>query len=748
MPRVDLQLTNFTSGELSPRLLGRTDLTRYFNGAGLIRNFIVHPHGGLTRRPGTYFCAEVKDSNKFTRVIPFEFSTVEAYILELGNLYVRFYANQGQIQSAGVPYEVVGPWTEAQLVDLKFTQSADIIYVCHPDVRPKQINRFSDTNWTITNYAFQDGPYLAMNTDAAKTLASSVTAIGASGTLTAAGHTPFAATDVGRLVRLRVGSNWGWGEITSFVSTTVVNWIVRGTIGGTGADPDWRLGAWSDTTGWPACAGFYEERLCFGYTDNRPSNVWGSTSGDFTNHAPSAADGTVRDDDALDFQIADDKVNAIRWISGGRDLLVGTQGAEYLITGGPNSPLTPTNLQVKRQTTYGSYDAALPARLGSSVMFIQRAGRKVRELAFNFEVDGYRAPDLTILSEHISSSGFVDMDYQQEPDSILWHVRADGFLVGMTFEKEQEVVAWHGHDIGGTFGSGPAVVESIAVIPDPTDSYNELWMVVARTINGATKRYIEFMTGEFNSQNGLVSAHFVDSGLNGDGRVATTLLLSDSTVGVGRTFTAGVASFVIGDIGRQIWANNGRAVITGFTSSTVVTCEIILAFDDVSYTADEWGLASKTFGGLGHLEGQTVAVLRDGAVHPNVVVTGGQVTLNAFTLRAVIGLPYTSRLETLPVEPRQGETIQAKTKRIVKSTIRFHESLGAKYGSLNEADKLEVIPFRSGGDPMDSPPPLFTGDKEISVPMGWDNRGEMLLIQDQPLPMTVLMIVHDTWWTG
>lgn len=747
MPRVDLQVTNFTSGELSPRLFGRTDLNRYFNGAGLIRNFLVHPHGGLTRRPGTYFCAEVKNSLLFTRLIPFEFSTVEAYVLELGNLYVRFYANQGQIQSGGSPYEIVSPWSTSQLVDLKFTQSADIIYVCHPDVRPKQINRFSDTNWTITNYEFKDGPYLSANTDSTKTLTSSVTAVGAAGTLTATGHTPFAATDVGRLVRLKVGSNWGWGEITGFTSSTVVNWTVKGVVGGTTASADWRLGAWSDTTGWPACASFYEERLCFGYTDGQPSNVWGSTSGDFTNHAPSAADGTVRDDDALNFQIADDRVNAIRWISGGRDLLIGTQGAEYLITGGPNSPLTPTNLQVKRQTTYGSYAAALPQRLGASTMFIQRAGRKVRELAFNFEVDGYRAPDLTILSEHISKSGFVDVDYQQEPDSILWNVRADGFLAGMTFEKEQEVIAWHGHDIGGTFGNGLAIVESIAVIPDPTDSYNELWMIVARTIDGQTKRYIEFMTGAFNSENGLVSAHFVDSGLAGDGRVATTLLLSDTSVGVGRTLTAGAASFVVGDIGRQIWAGNSRAVITGFTSDTVVTCEIILAFESASYDADEWGLASRTFGGLDHLEGETVSVLKDGAVHPNVVVTGGEVTLDSFALRAVIGLPYTSRLETLPVEPRQGETIQSKTKRIVKSTIRFHETLGAKYGSLNEADKLEVIPFRSGGDPMDSPPPLFTGDKEVSVPMGWDNRGEMLLTQDQPLPMTVLMIVHDTWWT-
>lgn len=748
MPRADLQLTNFTSGELSPRLFGRVDLNRFFNGAGLIRNFIVHPHGGLTRRPGSYFVSEVKGSTNFTRLIPFEFSTVEAYILELGNLYVRFYANQGQILSGGVPYEIVGAWTTAQLVELKFTQSADIIYVCHPDVRPKQINRFSDTNWTITNYEFKDGPYLTANTTATKTLTSSVTAIAASGTLTATGHTPFAATDVGRLVRLKVGANWGWGEITAFTNSSLVTWTVKGTIGGTSASADWRMGAWSDSTGWPSCASFYEERLCFGYTDLQPSNVWGSTSGDFTNHAPSAADGTVRDDDALNFQIADDRVNAIRWISGGRDMLIGTQGAEYLITGGPNSPLTPTNLQVKRQTTYGSYPNALPQRLGSSTMFIQRAGRKVRELAFNFEVDGYRAPDLSILSEHISKSGFVDMDYQQEPDSILWHVRSDGFLAGMTFEQEQEVIAWHGHDIGGSFGDGLAIVESIAVIPDPTDSYNELWMIVARTINGQTKRYIEFMTGEFDSEAGLVSAHFVDSGLAADGRVDTTLSLSVNTVGIGRTFTSGAAAFVSGDVGRQIWAGNGRAIITSFSSSTSVTADIIVAFDSVGYLADEWGLASTTFGGLSHLEGETVAVLKDGAVHPNVVVTGGQVTLNSFALRVVVGLPYTSRLETLPIEPRQGETLQGKTKRIVKSSIRFFETLGAKYGSLNEPEKLESIPFRSGGDPMDAPPPLFTGDKDISVPMGWDNRGEMLLIQDQPLPMTVLLIVHDTWWTS
>lgn len=217
-----------------------------------------------------------------------------------------------------------------------------------------------------------------------------------------------------------------------------------------------------------------------------------SVSADYYNHAPTDTDGVVLDDSGFVYTIATDQVNTIRWMRAGRVLSVGTAGGEFVVSqGDQNSPLSPTNTRVVRQTTFGSA-AVTPPQVGSSVLFLQRANRKLREYVYQFETDAYTAPDLAILSEHITESGVVDMAYQQEPDSVVWMVRSDGVLLGMTYERAQDVVGWHRHIVGGT----DAKVESVSVIPNTTGSRDDLWAVVQRTINGQSVRYIEFLTPE------------------------------------------------------------------------------------------------------------------------------------------------------------------------------------------------------------------------------------------------------------
>jgi hypothetical protein len=685
MPRAAPIFTNFTAGELSPRLEGRVDLAKYVNGCKTLENMIAQKHGPASRRGGFYFSAEVKDSTKKTRILPFEFSATQAYILEFGDEYVRFYKNYGQIQSGpfdevfaaefnvGAAYEIATPYLEAELFELVITQSADVLYIAHQNHEPRTLSRLGDTNWELDIIQFLDGPYDAVNaTDTTFGLsATSGTGI----TITASAVTGinddqgFLATDVGRLVRFEDAANdWTYFEITAVTDTThVVADFIGPNASATTAQTGWRLGAFSETTGYPSVVTFFEQRLVWAATTSRPQSMFFSVSADYYNHAPTDNDGLVLDDSGFVYTIATDQVNTIRWMRAGKILSVGTAGGEFIVSqGDTNSPLSPTNTRVVRQTTFGSA-AVTPPQVGNSVLFLQRANRKVREYVYQFESDAYTAPDLSILSEHITEGGVIDMAYQQEPDSIVWLVRADGVLVGMTYERAQDVVAWHRHIISGV----DAKVESVAVIPNTTGSRDDLWAVIQRTINGVSVRYIEFMTpGMPEVSVNTISATYLDSMLTYEGGGVTSVF------------------------------------------------------------------------GLEHLEGQTVSVLANGAAHPDRTVSSGSITLNGSYEVVHVGLPYTSTLQTMRIEAGAKDgTAQGKKKRVSRITYRLYDTLGLKHGP--SADRLDIIPFRSSADDMDEAPALFTGDKDVEFPRNWDTDGYIFLVQDQPLPFTVLAIMPE-----
>lgn len=563
--------TNFTAGELSPRLLGRVDIAKYHNGVAVLENMMVMPHGGATRRPGLRFVAEVKDSSKKVRLIPFQFSTEQAYILEFGDQYIRFYMNQGQIVDAGSPYEIATPYLENELPDLKFTQSADVMYIVHPNHEPQKLSRTGHTSWTLSTVSFTSTP-----------------------------------------------AEWGAGNYPSVVT-------------------------------------FFEERLVIGATPDQPQTLWFSKSGSYEDLTLGTAD-----DDAMKLTLAADQVNAIQWLVSGKVLHVGTTGGEWTLSSGAlGAPLTPTNLQAKREGTYGS--AGIQAlQIQNQVTFVQRARRKVYRRQYSYEADGYVSDELSLLAEHITGAGLLYMAYQPAQDPILWTVRDDGVMPGMSYLGAQDVIAWHRQVTDGEF-------ESVAVIP--AASRDETWVVVKRTINGATKRYVEFMEDpEFDA---LEDAFYVDSGLTYDGSPATTI------------------------------------------------------------------------SGLDHLVGETVAVLADGAVHPDCVVNGsGEITLQRQASKVHVGLPYTSTIKTRPMVLEQmAAGALGVTKRIHKATVRFYETVGAKVG--RDLDHLDVIPFRTTSDPMDTPVPLFTGDKTVDFAGDYNTEGTLYIVQDQPLPMTALAIITE-----
>ena len=740
MARVAVQLTNFTGGELSPRLDGRNDLAKYASGCKTLQNMIVYPHGSAARRPGTTFVAEVKTSSAFTRLIPFEFSTTQTYILEFGDDYIRFYKDSGAILEAnktitaitkanpgvvtatahgfsngdtvvisgvvgmtqvngkrfkvasvatdtfalqdidgnnvnttsyttyvsgGVAnrvYTLATTYETADLAELKFAQSADVMYICHPDYVPKKLSRTGHTSWTITDVEFTNGPYLDDNITAV-TLSSSAHTVGTARNLTASAAT-FVSTDVGRLVRFREG----YGKITAFTSTTAVTWtIIKDTNSGS-SSTDWALGAWSDTTGYPSCVSFFEQRLVFAGTTDQPQTLFFSKSGDYENMDENRG-GTIADDDAIIYTIASNQVNAIRFLSSTRTLIVGTVGGEFSVSGGgTDDPVTPTNILIKKQSNHGCANIdAIP--VGNVTLFLQRAKRKIRELAYNFDVDGYVAPDMTILAEHISESGIKSMSYQQEPNQLIWCVREDGRLVCLTYQREQQVVAWHQHIFGGAFSTGIAVCESIATIPTDDKEYQS-WVIVKRTINGVTRRYVEYLNEFDFDQTDNTEFNFLDSQLAYDGSATTTI------------------------------------------------------------------------SGLDHLEGQVVSVLANGSTHPDRTVTNGSITLARSSTKVKVGLPYTSILQTMRLDAgSQNGTSQAKTKRIFNVSIRLYESIGVEVGP--NLSNMEEIPFRSSATLMDQAIPVFTGDKEVEFRGNYETDGFIFVRQTQPLPLTVLSLYPE-----
>jgi len=517
MPKAAFIQTNFTAGELSPRLEGRVDISKYFNGVLTLKNMIIHPHGGTTRRGGTKHIANAKTGTKKVRLIPFQFSVTQAYMLEFGENYIRFYRDDQRIGGGGFGsgfssgfassasiVEVTTTYLESELFEIQFAQTADILYIVHPNHKPAKLSRTAVDVFSLADEVFVNGPYQDVNLTPKTITPSAVTG---TVTLTASGGL-FASSDVGRTVRINEGGDFGWAEITIFTSVTVVTALVKDDFVSINARNTWRLGAFSDTTGFPSTVAFFEDRLMYAATTLQPQTIWGSQSNIYNDFSPG-----VNDSDAVTYTIASDQVNVIRWLSPGKSLTIGTVGGEFLMSASTrDEAITPANIKIIRQSEYGGA-YIMPVRSNGVVLFVQRSTKKIRQFIYQFESDAYIAPDLTLLSEHITDEGIIEMDYQREPDSIIWSIRKDGTLLGMTFERDQEVVGWHRHVLGGVsdVSGTQAQAESVGVIPN--GGRDEVWISVKRFINGVEVRQIEVITEGRKSVNALDGDDFfVDAG--------------------------------------------------------------------------------------------------------------------------------------------------------------------------------------------------------------------------------------------
>lgn len=457
---------SFSAGELAPALYARPDLAKFHVGCRTLLNFLVRPHGGVCNRPGTLFVGEVGDSTKRHRLVRFEFSTTQAYILVFGNLTMQVIKDRGFVTSGASRVQVTTPYTEAALPDLYFTQSADTLYIAHPSYAPRKLTRSSHTSWTLSTISFAP-PISAPQSPTATVTGltsgtwnlnykiSAVTINGEEGepsaaatatydgTWTAGGYVtvswtaPATGTAQEYNVYKDVNGYYGWvGTVsgTSFKDNNITPSASNG--------PQQVRNPFSGAGEYPGVVSLHEQRTVWARSNNKPATFWGSRTGDYQNMNVSSP---IKDDDAYSYTLAAREVNPINGMCSLRDLILLTGGAIWKASGDQDKAITAKSIYVKPQTLFGS-EGLPPIIVGDSILYVQRGGRVVRDLAYALDKDGYNGNDLSILSEHLFlNKSISEWTYAQNPYSIVWCVADDGGLYGLTYMKEHDVVGWHRH---------------------------------------------------------------------------------------------------------------------------------------------------------------------------------------------------------------------------------------------------------------------------------------------------------------
>lgn len=504
----------WTRGELTPLAHARPDVELYQQGAETIENWFVLKEGGLRRRSATRYRGAARSSTSDIRLVDFRFSAAQTYAVEFSPGYCRFWTKDGQVEDGGNPYEIVSPYTEGDLCGLNWEQSGDVLYIAAQSTKPQKLRRSDHTDWSFADVAFKDGPYLPINDAATNTCTTSAAPVTSStSTLSFAtleninNGAGFQVTDVGRQLRAQFDGKWSWGVITAVNDTdeVVVTW--SDGQGGTTASLSWRLGMFSDTTGYPKAVAIFQGRVIWAGTPLNPRSYGYSYSGLPDTFSPSAVDGTVTDahGGAGDITVGDD----IQWLMEAPRLQIGTPSAiRSLGAQDLDQEFSPRNVFQKLEVREG-VSSVRPVAVGPSTVHCGQYGTTISELYYDYQVNALVNPELSVTAEHLVSPGVTELCFQSAPHRRLFAI-ADGDLIATTINRYEKIIGWTSQDVGG---------EVVTMTSIGGTNQNDLWMVVRRTINGAQVQYVETLDPDF-LRGSLEDAFFSDCGGTYDG-VAT-----------------------------------------------------------------------------------------------------------------------------------------------------------------------------------------------------------------------------------
>lgn len=749
--RERVSLVNFSGGEFSSLLHSRIDFNKYLSACAILENCFVYPHGPFSNRPGFRFMSEAETSSEKSRLIPFQFSTEQAYVLEFGNQYIRFYKDQGQIvlaradateittngdvDNAGdaADYPALNLATIATGVAggksnncLTCTEngSANPGFYHDMTVNPHSLyslqfysKQNTATEFTVGVYDVTNGAWIAWYDGGATQTAPAAWA--ASADIDFEFYTPVGCTQIYMQVFVFAANGSGdsmyfdeftckqldepyqiaspyleaelydikYTQSADVVILTHPNWKPR-NLNRTGHTA-WNLWAPGDDASYtfvadpfgadasddcPAVACFHENRLVFACTNNAPSDFWLSKSGSFYDFTTGAAD-----DDAIEISLASDEVNAVHWLVSATILVIGTPGGSWKIAASDeDEPITPTNVTAKRISRVGSYNRmAIP--VDDKTVFIPSTQMGIHKLEYKWEAGGYVSPELSILGRHVSKGtttgiidtgdGFIWLAYQDKPHGIIWAIRDDGALIGLTWLEEHDVVGWHRHPMDN------GIVESICTIRGT--NHDELWAIIKRTIDGSTVRNIEMMEYYFDEDDLATSAtqdlaFFLDSGI--------TISVSAPTNTIS---------------GPYLWPLIGE------------TCDALI--DGV------------------HEEG--IVVQADGSITTVIEIQD----------HIHIGLPYTQKWHSLPIESTKFNS-HGLSKAISSLRVRAINTLEFEIGT----DESFLEEISTGFDYMDTSAELLTGDTDvIDIAKNSGRKLQLKIVNEKPTPMTIGGIFFD-----
>ena len=752
----------FSGGVMSPEMFGRIDDVKFQTGAAKLRNFIATPQGPAENRPGFSFVREVKDSTKRVRLIPFTYSTTQTMVIELGAGYIRFHTQGGTLLSGGSPYEISNPYAEADLFDIHYVQSADIVTLVHPGYAPRELKRLGATNWTLTTTSFS-APISAptgvtstryiptsagVNADTYNDMVYVVTAVAADGVSVSAASS---STTISNNIYVTGAYNTiSWSAVTGASRYNVYKRMggIFGYIGNTtgtsivddnitpdlGLTPPIYNTYFGSADNYPGAVSYFEQRRCFAGSINEPQKIWMTKSGtesDMSYGLP------IRDDDRIEFRVAAREANTIRHIVPLTQLILLTGSAEWRVSSVNSDAITPTSISVRPQSYIGASNVQ-PSIINNSLVYVAARGGHIRELGYSWQSNGFITGDLSIRAAHLFDTYDIsDMCFSKAPQPLIWFVSTSGSLLGLTYIPEQQVGAWHHHDTDGVFESCTCVAEG---------NEDVLYVVVKRLINGSYKRYVERM--ETRSITTIDKCFFVDSGAtyNGTNTTAVTMTVTGGTTwgpADTLTITSSSAKFTgTSDIGDAIVLTDSAGIlykltIVGYTSSTVVTARVdkILPAALRSTATAVWNFARNAISGLSWLEGKTVSILADGAVHPQRVVTSGTINLEVAANIVTVGLPYQSDLQTLPIALQIDGFGQGRYKNVNKAWLRVYQSSGIFVGP--DANNLVEAKQRST-EPYGSPPALKSDEIMVMLTPTWAASGQVYIRQSDPLPLTIV----------
>lgn len=757
MPRLDQ--ASFTGGEISPALAARTDLGTYYNSVAHMHNWFIHVHGGASTRAGFEYIGNASDADQLaTRLIEFEFSTEQSYILAFGDLQMRVISNGSFILRAAKPitgitqanpcvvtavahamvsgdetylsditgmtelndrmvrignvtantfelididstgytayvsggdssalYQISTPYTAAELPLIKFTQSADVMTLTHPDHEAQELTRTlaideDRSEWAISVVSFGSTltPPIGLAAVTAGTTSGAadkdygyvVTGIDANGSETVAS----ASTEITMAAQ---ATTWAakltWTALAGATLYNVykLNSVATGIYGyiGQSENPeftDFNLGPDMSVTPptnnnpfesneHPKCTIYHQQRLWFGATAGYPQSIFASKAGDFKNFDLS---NPVKSEDSIEVTLATRKVNEIRHLVSIGTLIALTSGGVWRIDGDADGVITPKTITTKNQGSRGCSDVP-PVIIGDTVLFIQSLNGKIRDLGYDFNSDKYTGSDLTLLAEHLFYGyQIIDWCYAEEPYGLIWAVRSDGVLLSMAYLKEHQVGGWSHHTTDGEY-------ESVASIAEGNEDV--VYAVVKRTVNGETRRYIER----------LHTRQFLD-------------------------------------------INEAFAVDSGLTYRGDPTTRVI---------------------GLSHLEGETVTALVDGNVVNDLVVVNGAVDFELPGSLIHVGLPYTCDIQTLDVSMKGSETLKTRAFSIPRVGLTVRDTRGLEVG----AEISNLYPIKERDIEMGyGNIPSYTGEQTMFPDIDWQTAGgRMFLQQKHPLPATILSLVPE-----